>query len=295
MNDIELLESALTEELPYRKTIGEDAFSFGVEIEMECVDVKNLQRFLGYRIHSWQQKEDLSLLAFNSFELSSPIFKNTHHTWNRLRKLSKALKLFNPSFKHASFQVSLDMVSDENLIRLFKFYALYEKVIYCFSKGNDFRLRECIKKFASPIGFSLQNELDYEETIYALKFFQNRKKYGLNINRIDEGIYKSNKVIEFRTPNGTVDAWLWQNYINTFYHMINYVSSSQYDIEKMNYSFKNEKFHNEVCGTLDIEKCLEFVDLIFPNDIDKLYFIKQYLQSNESNARKYIKERHIMK
>lgn len=298
MSDIELIEIALTEDFPYRKKLNDDVFSFGIEIEMEQIDIKNMERLLNHKIDStWQQKEDISLLDHNSLELASPILQNSKDIWKQLEKLSKTLKLFNPTFENSSFQVSLDMIQEENLIWLFKFYAIYEKVIYCFSKGDDLSLRACIESYAAPIYFMLECELENKKDEKAIEIFKNRKKYGLNINEIETGTYKNNKVIEFRTPNGTVDAWLWQNYINTFYHIRKYITSKDLDKERINYHFNNidQTFSDGLYNQLDIESCFEFIHTIFSNDLDKLYFLKQYLKNHEQKVRKYIKEQHIMK
>ena len=88
-----------------------------------------------------------------------------------------------------------------------------------------------------------------------------------------------------------------QNYINTFYHIRKYITSKDLDKERINYHFNNidQTFSDGLYNQLDIESCFEFIHTIFSNDLDKLYFLKQYLKNHEQKVRKYIKEQHIMK
>lgn len=49
------------------------------------------------------------------------------------------------------------------------------------------------------------------------------------------------------------------------------LSSGNINYDKMKYSEVN------------IEEALEFVDLIFDNDLDKVYFLRQYIKNYEEN------------
>ena len=66
-----------------------------------------------------------------------------------------------------------------------------------------------------------------------LNMFSNNKRYGI--------IFKNeNKdLIEFRTPNMTSDPVLWQNYITTFYYLIESVSKHKYNSTDINYYIEN--------------------------------------------------------
>lgn len=295
MTNLELIETSLQEELPFRKNLNGNNFSFGVEIEMEKIDIKNAQRLLSHRIdQTWKQKDDDSLFSYHALELASPVLKNEKETWKQLKKLSKTLELLNPVFDHSSFQVNLDMIKEEDLIHFFQLFAVYEKVIYSFSKGENVDFRSSMYEYARPISFSLYEYLKKFPFPDVLKKFLNQKTYGFAINTIYEGPTKGNRVMEFRTPNGTINAWYWQNYINTFFHIRKYVISKNFDKERIEYDFQRNFIPTSLqsYSSPDFEKGLEFMNLIFEEEIDKLYFLKQYLKNNEEIARNYVKEKH---
>lgn len=67
------------------------------------------------------------------------------------------------------------------------------------------------------------------------------------------------------------------NYINTFTNMI--MASKNVDTERLVSILDNMNYIMSYDSTafINMDKALEFADLIFKDDIDKLYFYKQYL------------------
>ena len=54
----------------------------------------------------------------------------------------------------------------------------------------------------------------------------------------------------------------------------------EYKLEKEYVPFKdNEYFYNEI----NFKNALEFVDIIFDNNLDKVYFLRQYFKNFEEN------------
>ena len=83
--------------------------------------------------------------------------------------------------------------------------------------------------------------------------------------------YDTLKTIEFRCPNGTLNPVIWQNNINTVTKLMLAARNKKIDEDFLDYKLEKEpdKF------TL-LPKALELADIIFDNDLDKMYFLKQY-------------------
>ena len=100
--------------------------------------------------------------------------------------------------------------------RFLKLYAMYEDIIYRFSKGEDSEYRETLDMYAPPIILSLKGALQYDDEA-AIDIFSDNKRYGL--------VFKSKQdLIEFRTPNAKSNPILRQNYITTFYYLLMFYS-----------------------------------------------------------------------
>ena len=60
-----------------------------------------------------------------------------------------------------------------------------------------------------------------------------------------------------------------------------YSKSNLYDVDTiMNRSHKIDYLSNDY-NDLNIDEAIEFCDLIFKKNIDKIYFLRQYLKNNE--------------
>lgn len=248
--------------------------NFGIELELESVDYNGLEK----RIKSlmggdWIVKKDKSLSFIDSAEIVSPVLQNQKDTWLLLKKLGQLLARIKPTYDNCSFQINYDgslLPTLEDKIRFLKLYALYEDIIYRFSMGDDNKYRESIDIYASPIILALK-DINHLDDDFILEKFSNNKRYGI--------IYKEKQdLIEFRTPNATSNPILWQNYITAFYYLLKAVTSNKYNkkeidryIEEFSTIYILEKYKHP-----NIEKAIEFSDLIFDRQIDKTYFLHQY-------------------
>ncbi len=292
MQEKELIEDVIKTELNYRHLLHFDQKSiFGIEIEMEEIDYNNTERLIKNKLDdSWEIMEDLSLL-YGGLEIVSPPLTNRKETWNLLFKLSKTLKYINPTFQNASFQVNLDVpFQEDKLVPFLKFFSYYEDILFRLSRGFDFHIRNSALTYALPITPELvrmircnnSNEMIcscFDSKRYAIRLKMNQNHL---MNRGEILHRKSTipvSVIEFRTPNGTNDALLWQNYINTFYHILQYIASALFDYERLEYNLFHATYRSCINDyeILHIEKAIEFANLIFKEDIDKIYFLKQYI------------------
>ena len=269
MTKKKLLNKVVKEQLEYRKTISmPDDIGFGFEIELAAENKHTKNEFeKDFTTDDSDVQHEYTLSSGYGLEVTTPVLFNKKDTWNKLYELGEKLKEYKGIITDGAFQVNLD---DENGIcrrplEFLKLFSAYEDVIYRISKGSDIKLRRNIEFFASPcLPFFNQVEKENEEKAqYNLrqKFYRN-KMYAISLK---------NKVIEFRTPNSTFSPWLWQNYTNIFYNLL-YLNPNKVDLEKINAYLKEEKTY-----TLDVDKAAEFANLIFKNDLDKLYFMKQYL------------------
>ena len=293
MKDINLIKAALYDDLEKRKTINiPDNVDFGLEIELEGLEYERTMRRVKFIDNRFACKGDKSLDDFG-VEIATPVMHNQKDDIFTLKKLSRSLVKSQPRFDNCSLQLNFnDNLSMEEKVELFKVYCYFEGIIYLFSKGTDQKLRTSINMYAKPIysEFIIEHFKYEEYPDLMLEKFCNMKMYGLNLKT------KKN-LIEFRTPNGTASYELWFNYINTFYHLLNAVKSKKYDKELVNRyinDFKDIRRDGHPLVRLDyeidMEKCLQFTNLIFDDELDKLYFLKQILLTQEKPALNYIQD-----
>lgn len=62
-------------------------------------------------------------------------------------------------------------------------------------------------------------------------------------------------------------------------------SSRNLDTDFLDYKLSNGNFNHDKMkySEVNIEEALEFVDLVFDNDLDKVYFLRQYIKNYEEN------------
>lgn len=250
--------------------------NFGLELELENVDIRNVHKAVTTEIgNNWIIKVDDSLKKGNNAEIVSPVLQNKKQTWIILKKLGELLKKLNPTYENCSFQINFDGLLLPNLeerVRFIKLYAMYEDIIYRFSKGEDLHYRESLDIYASPIILALKGCQGYgKEAI--VDYFSDKKRYGIN--------FKTNKkdLIEFRTPNATSNPILWQNYITLFYYLIKLSTSNKYNKKEVD-KYIDDFFKTYILEAYEKEnneKALHLSNLAFKNKIDQLYFMHQYL------------------
>jgi hypothetical protein len=262
--------------LEYRSVLTiPNKINFGIELEMEEVDMvyvyNQVKSILG---KDWNVHKDDSLKLLRSAEIVSPVLQNTKETWILIKKMGELLDKINPIYNKSSFQVNFDgslLPTEQDRIRFLKLYAMYEDIIYRFSKGEDEEYRDSLETYAGPIILTLKGLV--KDPKCAIEMFSNNKRYGI--------VFKSQKqdLIEFRTPNSTSNPILIQNYITTFYYLLKFVTSNKYPKHEVDeYIDKYMRIYilegYEKCNE---EKAIKFADMIFPKQIDKAYFLHQYL------------------
>lgn len=249
--------------------------NIGLELELDHVSYDEVFKLVRKNFDSsWIVKEDKSLTKGQNAEIVSPVLQNKKHTWQLLQKMGELLTRLNPNYSKCSFQVNFDgslLPSNEDKIRFLKLYAMYEDIIYRFSKGEDAEYRESLDMYASPIILALKGALQYDDEA-AIDLFSDNKRYGI--------VFKSKQdLIEFRTPNMTSNPILMQNYITAFYYLLRFATNHKYlkkEIDAYIDSFY-KIYLLEGYELLKTDKALKLSNMIFPHKQDQLYFMHQYL------------------
>lgn len=255
--------------LPYKA-------NFGLELELDKVDLLEVRELVGRNIGGdFSVKNDKSLTTGMNAEINTPVLRNSKATWELLKRMGELLKKINASYDHCSFQVNFDgslLPSVEDRVKFLKIYAMYEDIVYRFSKGEDLSYRDSLEEYASPIILTLKGVLSINNDA-VIEMFSNQKRYGICFKSRDCDL------IEFRTPNMTDNVCLWQNYVTFFYYLLNLVHSGKINMREVDeyinsysriYILENYEKEKE-------EKALQLSKKLFCNSTDRINFMHQYL------------------
>ena len=250
--------------------------NFGLELELDKVDLLEVRELVGRNIGGdFSVKNDKSLTTGMNAEINTPVLRNSKATWELLKRMGELLKKINASYDRCSFQVNFDgslLPSVEDKVRFLKIYAMYEDIVYRFSKGEDSTYRDSLEEYASPIILTLKGVLSINNDA-VVEMFSNQKRYGICFKT------KDCDLIEFRTPNMTDNVCLWQNYVTFFYYLLNLVHSGKINMREVDeyissysriYILENYEKENE-------EKALQLSKKLFCNSTDRINFMHQYL------------------
>ena len=276
--------------LEYRKVLlTKGNNSFGLELECDKITGDITDEMLNrlYLFGHWKTVPEPTL--DDGIEIVSPILKNDPKSWEDLYKVCVFMDDKTRSFDKAASHVHVGaqaLKDNESFIRLLEFYSTYENIIFRFGFGEDLKGREEISKYAKPMSSDFWTDasiirrfnLSYNEIVDLLK---GSKYTSLNFNNLDkhENIFKRGNTLEFRCANGTLNPIIWQNLVNLYLNIVNNVSGIDLDTVY--------KRHNKIAkyaGVLDLydeiflDQALECADLVFNNNVDKVYFLSQYLK-----------------
>ena len=238
--------------LEYRNVLGlPQDLTFGVEIEYEGLMRIITDRFLKKNLPNWQSVVDSSL-SFGG-EINSPVMKDKLQYWKELKIICDHLTKRKADTLHNAgghIHIGTCILGDDidawrNFLKL---YTIYEHILFRFIYGDKINARKMLYTYALPVADVLYKSLgsindakDMDDIKKALttsdrylalnfcnvKFYDPNRKYGKN-------------TIEFRSPNATTDAIIWQNNINVFAKML--VSSKQkvMDEDFLDYKLRND-------------------------------------------------------
>ena len=245
--------------------------NFGLEMELDQVNYSEICDLISKHFgKDWRVCTDDSLTAGKNAEIVSPVLYNSKKTWILLRKMGELLEKVNASYDKCSFQINFDgklLPTGADKVRFLKLYAMYEDIIYRFSKGEDSEYRSTLDLYAHPIILSIK-DMDLSMIV---DFFSDNKRYGV--------IFKSEKdLIEFRTPNMTSNPVLWQNYVTTFYYLLDFATSDKCDIKVLD-EYIDKFYKSYVLEDYEREKedkAIQFSKKIFYKGVDRINFMHQY-------------------
>ncbi len=269
---------------------------FGLELEYaykisEYYNNDSIEKLKAKELVYWRVKPEPTV--YLGGEVTSPILTDVPNSWDELYQICNLIKKYaivnNDTGSHIHFDLSILKNDICVWLRFFKLWAAYEDVIYRFSYGENLNERSALLEYARPISNKL-SELVKEEHYYLnnlindLSCLLSFKEDALNFFSYDMAGNEYTKTIEVRVPNGTLNPIIWQNNVNFFAKLIQYTSSEKYNndiIEARLLEPKVSKNDLEKYRLINTRSALELADLIFNNNEDKIYFLRQYFKNFE--------------
>lgn len=297
--------------IPYRDSLDLPSYvTFGCEIEFKMLGYDDLYKlnfvdennaatyFLkeqGYD-YNYEVEDEVN----DHIELISPVLTDSKDTWDELENILEFIKnndgnvickngIYELPSCGSHIHVGKNMFNDNSTawLNFFKLWYLYEDIIFKFTNGEYYKLRPSAKNKACKINnicmkilndYSFFNQID-------ISYLINNKINCINFNQanITRRIinpFENNKAntIEFRNPNGSLNKVIWQNNVNFFTKILCSISSTNFDVEKLNYLFLNRSEISE----------FSLCDLVFNEDFDKYCFLRQYYKDfGDSNKKEY--------
>ena len=300
-NDLKsILQKINQYDLSIRNQLGLDSSTtFGLEIEFERANMMAILKELQdkHLVLSWEIQPDLSLECGG--EISSSILNDLEINWYQIKEVCMLIKkhaeVGKSTGSHVHIGVNLLGDKTESWARFFKIWSVYEPIIFRFCYGEYLTPRASLKDYATSVSNvcwhsyqTLEQSHYLDEWILFDLLESFGKESALNLSNVtDFGEIEENNTIEFRCPNGTLEPVIWQNNVNLFVHLIQYAKSLQYndDIVQNRKNYNQKKFPKLYLDWqknyqyIYLKQALEFSDLIFDNNLDKIYFLRQYLKS----------------
>lgn len=292
--------------IKYRNVLFIDKTStFGIEIEYETGGIKKVQEALD-ELHlgdEWKIKHDGSVSRGG--ELATPILTNTTQNWETLIHVCNVIKRNAQTGLQAGGHIHVGTnilkLKTINWIKLFYMWMTYEHIMIRFGSGEYIKARNGLKTFAKPVNKRIYDLLSKETIeLHALELepenrsiiedlirkYNNQDRYkALNLMKasINESIFEN--TFEFRCPNATLEEAIWQNNINTLVSFLEHLD--KLELEEIKEYFNKVKSCIEY-GSLNPNKiyltqAIELSDLIFDHNIDKVYFLRQYIKEYKTS------------
>lgn len=306
LNSSDLLDlMILLEEyyLEYRENLDlRSDVTFGLELEFEHsnnVMINTRLKSLGIA-NRWPIKPDITL--FNGGEIASPILRDKKETWLELKKvcdiLNKYAKIGENSGGHIHIGSHVLGSKKDSWLNFIKFWAAYENIIFRFSYGEYLTERPNIMRYASPLALDFFEDCEkisdevYNATdlIYLIDASKLRAVSFRKVYDLDK--FSKNDTIEFRCSNGTLNPIIWQNNVNFFAKILKYAKSTSFDqdiVTKRFLKLKDENLTINLYDEINLDQALELCDLLFTNNRDKIYFLRQYLKEFKIETMPFVK------
>lgn len=284
-------------QIDYREKLNLDEnVTMGLEIEYKKIWDKIIKLKINKNgLDKWKNVYDESV-AFKIYgqyfggEINSPILKDNENTWIELKKICQILRdskceINSRCGGHIHIGNNILDNNYDNYIKLYKLWYMYEPIIYRFSYGEYQTGRSAIVKYArsmrpffEPI---LKGDKNFKDVNQLANYFEIRvtRYYGINFSNIRN----DKKTIEFRCPNSSLNHIIWQNNANFFGNFLNCIKDTEIDEEYLNYKLQNNNSNVNDYNNINIEDAIKLSNIVFKDEIDKLYFLRQYIKDGKNN------------
>ena len=297
--------------LELRKKLGlNKSITFGTELEFEDIDKEVIRNMINDELllENWIIKSDCSIICGG--EVNSPILRDSESSWDELKKvcliLDENAKIGNNSAGH--IHVGSQILGDDrqSWLNFIKLWSVYENIIFRFGYGEFLVGRQSIMRYAKPIKDYLweyynnfiKDNVSLENMLVILSLNRDQAVNFTHVLKDNIDSFNLANTIEFRSPNASFNPEIWQNNVNFFTKLLLYSCSSLYDddkIENRNRLDINKNLNYEMYNQVFLDQALELCDMIFDNNLDKIYFLKQYLKSFEVGDKSNIKTYSLVK
>ncbi len=283
--------------------------TFGLEVEFNSNSRQDFTIFdLSEEFNSKHFKTFSATQDCEKVEVNSGILRNQIKTWKSIKEVLDIVKSYGTIAENCSGHVNIgtQILGDDNKtwLNFVLLWASYEDIIFRFTSGEFKSIRLRANYYAKPVAYKykeffeqiqeslktnplLLKECDTKTFIYKIntlftKYFGPVDRYtSVNLFRAtNPKKCEFANVIEFRCPNASLDAVIWQNNINFFIKFLNYCKRHDFDYE----TILKRLIAVKKCSILEyneinLKKAIELGDLIFDNNLDKVYFLRQYIKS----------------
>jgi hypothetical protein len=233
-------------------------------------------------------------------EITSPALIDSSKTWLDIEMICQMLKskriyAGDITGGHIHFGTQIMNGDANNIIKLIKLWVVYEKVIHRFSNGEKETMRDGVLEHAKPLTLVYNklisiaqeiNDFKYKQRVVGGYIFGYNRSLALNFLNMTGKKYEKRNTIEVRYPNGTLNSIIWQNNVNFFAKLILYARSKKYDEDFINKKIDeiiSRNYDEELYNQIYLAEALELCDMIFDNNLDKMYFLRQYLKILPNN------------
>lgn len=265
--------------------------TFGFELEFLKQNLTQIRNKLNLsKFTKWNLCSDDAIREI--YEIQTPILTDTKESWSELDEICKTVGLENIVNTNCGAHIHVGaQVLGPNPIAWLNYLLListYENIIFRFGYGEDSHPRRYLEGYASSVAqdfWDRYKELreshyyDVNDVIKGLNVVKYKAINLVNVKNPEKEEYKN--TIEIRHPNGTNNPIIWQNNNLLTLRTILYAKNSEFDTE----TILRRKRINERLGIkfenysdFQLDAALEFADLIYTNDLDKIYFFNQYIK-----------------
>ena len=277
-----------------------DSVTFGLELEFEKADRYRIEDRLedAGLYPEWNVKGDASL--DHGAEINSPILRDEKENWISLSNVCDIVKehaiIGKNSGGHIHIGTQVLGSNKEHWLNFIKLWSIYENIIFRFLYGDSLTHRISLERYAPPMAECLWEEYNSLKRMmihnmsfgYMIDELPSDRYNAINfLNVNNPSRFTTDNTIEFRCPNGTLEPVIWQNNVNLLVNILEYSKNSSFDndtIDKRR-EINGDKYYDlEWYNQIYLVQALELADMLFDNNLDKVYFLRQYLKSFQIGA-----------